>query len=47
MVELTAAADATEGRHVLTIRAKAKFNNVDVETTSQVTAVVEKAEPAK
>ncbi len=43
-VELTANKDATPGTHTLTLRAKAKFNSVDVEATQQVTVQVEKTE---
>lgn len=39
--EVTAAADATPGDHTVTVRAKAKFNNLDVETTQQVVLKVE------
>ncbi|MCA9224296.1 MAG: PPC domain-containing protein [Planctomycetales bacterium] len=46
-LELAAAANATPGQHTLTVRAKAKFNNVDVTTTQPVTLTVEKVEPAK
>lgn len=45
--ELTASKDATPGDHAVTVRAKAKFNNVDVQATQQIILKVEKVEPAK
>lgn len=45
--EVTAAADATPGDHTITVRVKAKFNNLDVDATSQVVLKVEKVEAAK
>lgn len=39
--EIVAAANATPGDHPITIRAKAKFNNVNVETVQQVVVKVE------
>jgi hypothetical protein len=46
--EVTANDKATPGDHTVTIKAKAKFNAVDVETTTQlVLKVVPKDEPKK
>ncbi|MDA1050236.1 MAG: hypothetical protein O3C40_07120 [Planctomycetota bacterium] len=42
--EVTAAKDATPGDHAVTVRAKAKFNGLDVEATQQVVLKVEKVE---
>ena len=36
-------ANATEGQHVVTIRAKSKFNNVNVEATGEIVVKVDKA----
>lgn len=45
--EIAANDKATPGDHTVTLRAKAKFNNVTVETTQSVVVKVEKVEPAK
>jgi hypothetical protein len=42
-VELAAAANATEGQHTVTIRARSKFNNVNVEAAAEVVVKIEKA----
>ncbi|MEX0818009.1 MAG: hypothetical protein WD070_00400 [Pirellulaceae bacterium] len=44
--EITANKDATPGDHAVTVRAKAKFNGLDVEATQQLVLKVEKVEPA-
>lgn len=44
--EVTANKDATPGDHAVTVRAKAKFNGLDVETTQQLVLKVEKVEAA-
>lgn len=45
--EVTANKDATPGEHAVTVRAKAKFNGLDVEATQQIVLKVEKVEPAQ
>ena len=45
--EVTANKDATPGDHSVTIRAKAKFNGLDVEATQQLVLKVEKVEPGQ
>jgi hypothetical protein len=45
--EVTANKDATPGDHAVTVRAKAKFNGLDVQATQQIVLKVEKVEPAK
>ncbi|MBC8354295.1 MAG: hypothetical protein H8E66_20060 [Planctomycetes bacterium] len=42
--ELTATKDATPGDHAVTVRAKAKFNGIDVEATQALVLQVEKVE---
>jgi hypothetical protein len=42
--EVTANKDATPGDHAVTVRAKAKFNGLDVEATQQLVLKVEKVE---
>ena len=41
--EVTADKAASEGEHTVTLRVKAKFNNVNVETTGTVVVKVDKA----
>jgi hypothetical protein len=45
--EVAAAKDATPGDHAVTVRAKAKFNGLDVEAVQQLVLKVEKVEPAQ
>ncbi len=45
--EVTANKDATPGDHAVIVRAKAKFNGLDVEATQQLVLKVEKVEPAQ
>ena len=42
-LEVAAAANATAGQHKCVVRARGKFNNVQVESTSEVTVTVEAA----
>jgi uncharacterized membrane protein len=42
--EVSANKDATPGDHAVTVRAKAKFNGLDVEATQQLVLKVEKVE---
>jgi hypothetical protein len=44
---VTVAKDATPGDHTVTIRAKAKFNKLDVQTTQQIVLKIEKVEAAE
>jgi hypothetical protein len=45
-LEITAAANAPPGQHVCVVRARGRYNNVQVETTTNVTITVE-AKPAQ
>ena len=42
-LQVTAAADATVGSHMVTIRARGKFNNVPIESAQQITLKVDAA----
>jgi hypothetical protein len=42
-LEVSADKNATVGEHAFTVRVKAKFNNVNVETTEKVVVKVDKA----
>jgi hypothetical protein len=45
-LEIAAAANATPGAHVCTVKARGRFNNVQVESSAEVTITVE-AKPAE
>ncbi len=44
-LELQLAANATPGTHLLKVRTKLKFNNVNIETTDELTLTIDNAEP--
>lgn len=46
-LEVVAAADAAPGEHAVVVRARLKFNNINLESTETVPVKVEKVEPAK
>ena len=46
-LELLLAANATPGTHVLKVRTKLKFNNVNIDTIDELTLTIDKLEPTE